>query len=225
MDRALLSITIFLSISWINLLIAGTIVGSKHDLSATNYYGAAGGTVEVCVFCHTPHGANDSEVNGGPLWNRNISDINTFEMYGGAGTPNYFSLVCLSCHDGVSSQGVSAINPGDTHSVINPDNLGGGDPNCGACHPFARGGGGIYPATTWQIGPILTNDHPVSIDYSDAVASNPAGEFKATPDAGIKLFDDKVECASCHNVHDPDNGLFLRVDNTQSALCRSCHSK
>lgn len=34
-----------------------------------------------------------------------------------------------------------------------------------------------------------------------------------------------VECASCHDPHNPDNGTFLRVANTGSALCLSCHTK
>ena len=34
--------------------IAG-IVGSKHDLSVTNFYGNYNGAAtEICVFCHTP---------------------------------------------------------------------------------------------------------------------------------------------------------------------------
>jgi len=224
MQKILFSITLFLSLSLFNLLIAGTIVGSKHDLSVSNYYGStAGASYEICVFCHTPHGANDSEVSGGPLWNRSITDINAFEMYGGViGNPNYLSLICLSCHDGVSSQGgESAVSAYDGHNILNPPNADPGSPSCIACHPA----GGQFPSDTWQIGPILTNDHPISIDYSDSVAANPVGEFKVTPDAEIKLFDDKVECASCHNVHDPDNGVFLRKSNAQSALCQSCHQK
>ncbi len=34
-----------------------------------------------------------------------------------------------------------------------------------------------------------------------------------------------VECASCHNVHDNANGTFLRMANTGSALCLTCHNK
>ena len=34
-----------------------------------------------------------------------------------------------------------------------------------------------------------------------------------------------VECASCHDPHNPDNGTFLRTANTSSAVCTSCHVK
>ena len=40
------------------------------------------------------------------------------------------------------------------------------------------------------------------------------------------LFDDKVECASCHDPHDQvvdGTGKFLRLDNAGSALCLDCH--
>lgn len=34
-----------------------------------------------------------------------------------------------------------------------------------------------------------------------------------------------VECATCHDVHNPANGTFLRISNAQSALCYACHIK
>lgn len=211
------------------IIYAGTIVGSKHDLSNSGYYGASSGSsTEVCVFCHTPHAANNNELKDGPLWNRRITNTTVFEMYNGApGIPSNTSLLCLSCHDGVSSQRVSAVSSYDGHTVLNPPGSGSQislSPNCKACHPFSRGGSDTYPSAVWQIGPILSDDHPVSIDYSDAVAARPA-EFKALPDSDVKLFDGKVECATCHDVHSPDYGLFLRKPNTGSAVCNSCHIK
>jgi predicted CXXCH cytochrome family protein len=34
-----------------------------------------------------------------------------------------------------------------------------------------------------------------------------------------------VECATCHDPHTPNNGTFLRVSNSGSGLCLSCHVK
>lgn len=34
-----------------------------------------------------------------------------------------------------------------------------------------------------------------------------------------------VECASCHEPHGMGNTMFLRMANTSSNLCTSCHSK
>ena len=37
---------------------------------------------------------------------------------------------------------------------------------------------------------------------------------------------DKLECSSCHDVHNADsNPHLLRIDNTGSALCLTCHDK
>lgn len=87
-----------------------SIVNTRHNLTqsyalmpnfmdyARNDYG------QVCVYCHTPHGANE-QVNV-PLWNRTIN-TNTYQIYDIALTsgqlaaqPGGASLSCLSCHDG-----------------------------------------------------------------------------------------------------------------------------
>ena len=74
--------------------------GAGNMNSSRNDYG------EVCVYCHTPHGANTT-VNL-PLWNRTIN-ANTYNTYDTLGTstltqgvvqPGINSLSCLSCHDG-----------------------------------------------------------------------------------------------------------------------------
>jgi len=197
-----------------------SIVGSKHDLSITNYYGVYNGaSTEVCVFCHTPHAGNVGFK--GPIWNRRITDTTTFTLYQGtAGTPNNASMVCLSCHDGVSGRGdESAVAAFDTHNVVNSPGKGHdtnpATPNCNACH-FS---GDIYPGREWRIGPNLTDDHPVSILYRNDLPE----DFFASPMGGIKLYNGMVECASCHDVHNAENGIFLRVPNDNSGLCKSCH--
>lgn len=73
--------------------------GSSMDQYRNNYG-------EVCVYCHTPHGANTSVAL--PLWNRTIKTT-TYTTYNQLGTstltqpvsqPGANSLACLSCHDG-----------------------------------------------------------------------------------------------------------------------------
>lgn len=77
----------------------GVGIVSQHNPYRNNY-------VEVCVYCHTPHGANQTST--APLWNRTIKDT-TYNTYNQAGTssltqtvrqPGGSSLTCLSCHDG-----------------------------------------------------------------------------------------------------------------------------
>lgn len=62
---------------------------------------------EVCVYCHTPHGAN-AQINA-PLWNRtiNTAQYTIFDkprtLNQPIGQPGPNSLTCLSCHDGTIS--------------------------------------------------------------------------------------------------------------------------
>jgi len=71
---------------------------------------------EVCVYCHTPHGANTTSGAGMPLWNRTVNPSLTYQLYTDAiattlqlagdqtaTDPGPASLTCLSCHDGVTA--------------------------------------------------------------------------------------------------------------------------
>lgn len=94
-----------------------TIANTRHNLTlAYNTAAGGGGTVmdtvrnqyvEVCVYCHTPHGAN-RQVDA-PLWNRTVN-TNEYQIYDKPrtlnrpiGQPGPNSLTCLTCHDGTIS--------------------------------------------------------------------------------------------------------------------------
>ena len=212
------------------LLQAGGIAGSKHDLS-TNISQGSG---QVCMYCHTPHNANSglSDLNA-PLWNRVVTRTKTFTTYtsatmtGTPGDPNQtISALCLGCHDGTLASGtVAGLIRSDKHDLINGPGFGQTDfsPNCQRCHQDVYQGGAPRP---WKLGLDLSNDHPIAVSYPTI----PTARFKAPPDPqngwpGVKLFGGKVECATCHNVHDPSITPFLRKSNAGSALCLTCHSK
>ncbi len=202
---------------------AASVVGSKHDISV------AGG--EVCVHCHTPHFA--SATIAAPLWNKKSADFNfdAFTMYTSPtidttipSRPSGLSLACLGCHDSVSAP--EAATATYTHAVINAPGsglTGTYSISCAACHDSH--GGSMYSIPA--VGPNLTNDHPISMIYP--TAAQDAG-FLVPPDfqkgwSDVPLFSGKVECATCHNVHDPARVPFLRIANTGSALCYKCHNK
>ena len=77
------------------------VAGSAHDLSTD----VGSQTNEVCVYCHTPHGADVSAVV--PLWNKTLpvstyqrySDLNTSTLDGAEAAVGSVSLAFLSCHD------------------------------------------------------------------------------------------------------------------------------
>ena len=201
-----------------------TIENSRHNLSnwgAYTYKVNAGGTTEVCIFCHTPHNA----VKNYPLWNRSNPATTTFNFYssgnfnmspGGSRsgisfTSSSISLLCMSCHDGATGLFTAISNKfGETDGgVIAVDGTLGG---------YAAIGGDSEQ---------LRNDHPVNFQFTGS-ASDPY--FRTVADAqaqGIKFFGtgNYVECASCHDPHRIDTGKFLRKANTSSNLCQSCHQK
>ncbi|MCB1742635.1 MAG: hypothetical protein KDK91_19830 [Gammaproteobacteria bacterium] len=91
----------------------GGITNTRHNLTQAPLGGGAvlmdphrNDYEEVCVYCHTPHGANPNVA--APLWNRTASGA-TYTTYDQLGTssltqpvstPGVNSLTCLSCHDG-----------------------------------------------------------------------------------------------------------------------------
>ncbi len=189
-----------LSIFMVAQIAKAGISGTAHDLSGRGW-----GTTQICVFCHTPHNAVTPQLI--PLWNH-ASTTSTFTLYSSvSGTlnatlaqPAGVSKACLSCHDGTVAIDSYGSRTGST-------NMSGSE----------------------KLGTDLSNDHPVSFTYDAALATadgglvTPASALKVVD--GIPLYTAKVECASCHNVHDNTNGNFLRNTNAGSALCLKCHTK
>jgi predicted CXXCH cytochrome family protein len=223
---------------------AASIVGSRHDLSwgaaKTGDHGLGGleNYNEVCVYCHTPHGANPS---GGPLWNKDFTtSAASYTVYSSAtlnstaSAPGALSLLCLNCHDGAT--GVSTVRNAPNSGWTNT--IGGVDPgimdnafsfgHCGLCHdPGGFYGPSVPDFTKAFLGTDLSDDHPIGIAFPDPGQDD---GFNLPGDAvngwsDVPLFNGKVECTTCHDVHDPQNVPFLTISNTGSALCTRCHTK
>lgn len=177
----------------------GGIAGTPHDF--TVYWV----TDELCKACHVPHNARTD--TGGPLWNHAPTTAN-FTLYASPtinaspGQPSSVSKLCLSCHDG----------------TVGLSDFGGG----------FSGGVTLGPGDRAYIGTDLSNDHPISFTYDGALATADGG--LVTPAsaslvvANVPLYGGKLECSTCHNVHDNALGGFLRTSNAASALCLKCHS-
>ena len=230
---------------------AGTIVGSKHDLSSGGTLAQTNaGTTEVCVFCHTPHGSDTTaEV---PLWNKKLTAPGSYTTYSTLGTATLdgdeaavgsVSIACLSCHDGTQAMDAVLNAPGSGGYNAAGANLAAGTAMTGSPFP--------------NLGVDLTNDHPIGIVYggfegddtasyvaqdSGTINSNTQYWVNSKGNEGVAgrqkndmiLYaraDSKprVECASCHDPHNgPDAGVtnvFLRIKNDNSDVCLSCHVK
>lgn len=242
-------------------LFAGSIASSPHDLSAK-----AGLTTEtadngeICVYCHTPHAANTS-FTGAPLWNKGNAALSSYMMYGAtvansagttiagtatAATPSSPSLACLSCHDGASAidsivnapgSGMRAYQTTATTDVTEIGTTYGGNIGGTVVDADNLSGTAATTTSTTLTTVNLSNDHPVSIGYTEGTAGLRATGYTLTGWVGATtvanlLRSNKVECGSCHDPH--NGGLtqgtstevnFLRKTNAGSALCLGCHDK
>ena len=211
--------------------------GSDHDfarflMTTTSTTGKVTSYDEICIFCHTPHknGAGQAgDSVDAPLWNHQITTA-TFTPYTSAtmnavpGQPNGVSKLCLSCHDGTLALEAYGKTLTGSHFISD-----------------AQFGSGSK-----VIGTDLTNDHPISFVYDQALidadgALNPLDApilqitTAATPITNSvvgtisgELLDStgQVQCTSCHDVHNGQGiNKLLKVNNAGSALCLTCHNK
>jgi len=186
---------------------ATDVASTRHNLSATGpgpvrIEGAAG----VCRFCHTPHSANPIA----PLWNRDdpgtyYQTYDSTTLVADVGQPSGSSRLCLSCHDGTIA----------LTQTYNPRN--------------APGGGTVFISSADRgfIGTDLGDDHPISFTF-DASLAMLKGNLRDPSSLPPQLpldHENRVQCATCHEPHDDSFGHFLRMDNTASAMCISCHDQ
>ncbi len=195
------------------------LLNSHHDFTGASWSGG-----EACKPCHTPHNAK-MDVPDSPLWNHQVTTA-TFQVYtsstldGSPGQPNGHSKLCLSCHDG-------------TVAIEN--------------HGYFTGG---TTYVTWgNITTDLRDDHPISFEYTSALAAADGELFdpSTTPSGlGGTIEEDLLQagymqCTSCHDVHLSRNtqgcvgchnmgtgqtkSLSLWKSNDGSALCLTCHDK
>jgi predicted CXXCH cytochrome family protein len=174
-----------------------------------------------------------------PLWNHALTQNLVYQMYQngpgapqvgdkasqaieqfnalGTVSPNGTSLLCLSCHDG--SVAVNVYGNADQPAT-------------------SRSNGAAFIGAGYIIGKdaYLGNHHPISFDYDQAWVADgeirDPGAFNMTATTTVRdhLYgagNTKLECGSCHSVHNTGNGgesLLWRTD-AGSGLCLACHAK
>ncbi len=191
------------------------IAGTAHDFSSETWAPAEN---RMCGVCHTTHNAMYEP--SAPLWNHESTAVAgytlysspTFDNHGGTSItdPSASSKLCLSCHDGtVALENFGGVTTGTSYisgSVL-------------------IGGPG---------GNDLSRDHPISFEYTDALAAADGGLFApSSSNSGLggtieqdMLFNDRMECASCHDVHNKYSVThLLKISNINSELCLTCHNK
>lgn len=218
-------------------LAVAVIAGGPHDFTPGTHNRFYGTNDQYCIYCHTPHNGTNKDSMGNylPLWNRNLP-TETFTMYTSPtlqqqppSAPLGYSLLCLSCHDGVSTLG----------TVIN-NGAGGTSITWGYGSPTTIGALSYPQYMNPNIGRDLSSDHPISIMMTDTIyGNNPATGIHTIADMntlssnalilyGNKPNNNLLECPTCHDPHNygsPDQTPFLRMSNAGSGMCLSCHIK
>jgi hypothetical protein len=195
-------------------VLAGQISGSAHDFSTESW---AGG--QICIACHAPH-HTDTTTTDAPLWNHAVTTA-SYSLYSSAtldasvGQPGGLSKLCLSCHDGtVAVNSFGGVTGSEV--VSGQDNLG---VSLNDDHPI----GFIYNSS------LATQDGSLHDPSSIQTTIGSGGQLKTGTIAEVMLFNDRLECSSCHDVHNTftaDGGdMLVRVSQSGSAMCLVCHDK
>ncbi len=179
-------------------IIAGAALGGHESLT--------------CADCHMikRNGKVFEAKKSGPLWSKNhtadglpafrVYSSPTFDRLGtDIGQPDGASKLCLGCHDG-SYPGLR-----DEKMIFGVDDL--------------------------------ARSHPISFTYSSSLAARVRDGSLHDPRAassgmGGTIADDmldengKMQCTSCHEMHGKHarNKKLLKMDNTRSRLCLTCHN-
>lgn len=195
---------------------ANTLAGSAHDFSTAGWNTGA----KVCVTCHVPH-KSDTTVTDAPLWNHALT-TQTYTLYSSPtlkatiAQPGGNSKLCLSCHDGTI-----------------------------AVNSFGGVTGTTMISAANNLGINLKDDHPIGFTYDGPLATakgsmyDPAAKtvtIGAAPTkigtvAALMLYNGKMECSSCHDVHNTftvgaNTGAgMVKMASAGSALCLACHNK
>ncbi len=248
-----LATVICIIVLWSGTCRAVGVKGTPHDMSASSTTTGPKATTEtqLCVFCHTPHGAYQERA----LWNHQLSAVTQYtlptsptQLSTPTNPPDGSSKLCLSCHDGTVAIGAVLRDAGQSNATI----------------PMAgTGPGGVMPGSpvsgqhaSANLGTDLSGTHLVSIAVNDHLITDKNAQYAnnltsmqlAYPPPGdpVKLSRTGnlykgepgvnslgVQCTSCHDPHDNTNGMFLVkpvTDTSQTTLslqggtlCATCH--
>lgn len=190
--------------------VGASILETKHNLAASGP-GSIKATTEgqVCIFCHTPHHAQPAV----PLWNHALTTVSAFTMYDSStlnatspSEPGSSALLCLSCHDGTIAIGKLSSR---TVEMVGADL------------------DGRMPLGLSNLGTNLGDDHPINIPIN--TLEDTQLKMPAVYDTVQLDVEGRVQCVSCHDVHDNTYPPFLVKSDLAAptgpggVLCQSCH--
>jgi predicted CXXCH cytochrome family protein len=209
-----ITLTVGVAVLLISQTVNAQISSTKHNFSSLTW---APTENKMCGVCHATHNARSEP--SAPLWNHQSTSVASYTMYssptfnGTISSPSASSKLCLSCHDGT----VAIDNFGNTPPT----------PSISGFIPAGSRIGGVS-------GSDMSKDHPISFVYNTGLANTDGGlKDPMSASSGLgrtinsdMLYDNKMECASCHDVHNKfKQNHLLKLSNTNSQLCLTCHNK
>jgi hypothetical protein len=229
-------------LAYANHFPAEAVSTTKHNLANNpnilfgNGSAFPGGS-EVCVFCHTPHGAGygDQTVFGmAPLWNRKINLSTSYTVYGSpnfeassasslGGTIKGVSLACLSCHDGTIAFDALINLPGSGGSQLDnrTQGIGPGETALATAMFGSFGGDAVDTDRTFKEGNrpsstgVVGDPFGGSLSGNDTLPTIGSGEGAAPfPNLTTDLRDDhpisfEIPCGDSRPECDPQFGELI----------------
>ncbi len=193
--------------------------GTAHDLSHNR-----SDELEICKWCHPPYFPSENSL---PLWNQKVTEM-TYQFAntrpegpqeaGLASTteplsyqPGLTSMLCLSCHDGTLACNEYGYLPSKTKSSNNDTD---------------------FDTRSSPDGANRKSYHPIGFNYRKVEIADI--EIRGLSERVNDHFtiedllrDGKMECATCHDVHNSRNEgeKFLWKSDARSGFCLTCHVK
>lgn len=172
-----------------------SVVNTVHNLGSSGTANHTDSTTEICIFCHTPHGGDQSVT--APLWNRSVSSTGVYTRFSSLNRITFdaseapvgsVSIACLSCHDGTQAMDAVINGPGggpnsnsvstqaSTHTGI------GGFKETNFMSTLAASDNGSLSGDMIYLGTDLRNDHPISMQYGGGGITTGGATNAATTD-------------------------------------------
>jgi predicted CXXCH cytochrome family protein len=160
-----------------------SVQNTPHNLSSSGagaHMSGPNATTEICIFCHTPHGGDQSV--SAPIWNRTVSSTSVYTRFSTMNRITFdadeapvgsVSIACLSCHDGTQARDAVINGPGSG----NNNNWAGAGGVAGSWVDGTNAGSaylsslnasdnGTLTGDLIYLGTDLRNDHPISMQYA-----------------------------------------------------------
>jgi predicted CXXCH cytochrome family protein len=167
---------------------ASGLIGGAHDFTGQGRVGR-----DLCMPCHTPHLVNapaprlDQRTDSPPPlrpWEQGQVELDGW------------SLMCLSCHDGITAPDVFT----SAHAVTQ------------------------LPRSVRRRGDVSKlPGHPVGTIYPQQ--ADRYHTRAAVEQSGLPLPEGRIQCVTCHDPHNTGRHAgLLQISNDRSRLCLSCHN-